>query len=68
MTPDLALSHRLAELRVAAGMTQAETAAAFGVHVSTWARYERGEAVPVAIVRAAAILFGVTTDRLLGLD
>ncbi|MBP3960696.1 helix-turn-helix transcriptional regulator [Gemmata sp. G18] len=42
----LTFKMRLRELRKAAGLSQARTAKAVGVHIQTYMRWERGETEP----------------------
>lgn len=56
----------IAELREAAGETQAQAAYACGTDSTTWSRWERGVNAPGAdAIRTIAAHFGVSTDRVL---
>jgi len=58
---------RMAELRKAAGYTQAELTKEIGISQRMISHYEgRAEHPPTAVLPALAKAFGVTTDKLLG--
>lgn len=58
---------RMAELRKAAGYTQAELTKEIGISQRMISHYEgRAEHPPTAVLPALAKAFGVTTDELLG--
>lgn len=67
--PDLdTLGARLRAAREAAGMSLAQAGEALGCHLSQIHRWEQGRAEPRAsAVAALARIYGVTTDRLLGM-
>lgn len=61
------LPERLQALKINSGMMQKEIAAALGVPLRTYQRYERGEGEPNAsMLVKMADFFGVTLDDLVG--
>ena len=63
------LSENLRTLRKNADMTQEEVAGALSVSPQTVSKWERQETLPdISLLPSLANLFGVTTDRLLGMD
>lgn len=63
------LGSRLREARNAAGLTQQRTADELGLTVRTYQKYEEGATEPTLHnLVSLAILFGQTTDALLGLE
>lgn len=58
-------ANRLAECRIARGMTPTELAFRIGKSVATVSRYETGKAVPsLKMARRIATLFDCTVDEL----
>jgi len=58
---------RLRAGREALGLTQAELAAALGVHQTMISQYERGDRTPgLKLAGRWAAALGITVDRLLG--
>ncbi len=63
------LGARLASLRKAAGMTQAEVAEALGIPQTTVSFYERGASyLPSSILPPLARLLGVSIEEILGIE
>ena len=66
VVPEFTVADRLAKARRVSGMSQAEFAAALGLVLKTYQRYERGEKdTPRAILIGAAFTAGVSTSWLL---
>jgi len=60
---------RLARLRTAAGLSQAELAEAVGIPQRTLSHYERsGETFPAALLVPLSLTLGVTLEELLGVE
>ena len=66
---DIRFAETLKQLRQEKGLTQEDVGNALGVANQTVSKWERGETLPdVSLLPALSAFFGVTVDRLLGLD
>ena len=62
------IGQRIAKARKAINVSQADLAAAIGVHVQTLSRWERGVRTPDAVqLREIGMVLGVSVDYLLAL-
>ena len=63
-----ALYQRVRELRTQAGLTQREAAAALGIGLRTYVRFEKGSPLPAYLILPFADLVGVDLRSLLAVD